>query len=169
MATRPAHLPRRDIKPKYVMEHRADWPGAQLAVQVRYAGNGKHKTQSPPSNKRGLWTPVWHDDGHAERCETYDPRDWESIELLLKHSIELGFVATDKDGRPEFRDGMPSRAWAFIDGVLHEARLTGGKTYHAFPLTVERTWPIDPHRRLDDEDVPRWTRAHGPYCREPSP
>ena len=159
MATRPTHQPRRDIKPKHVMPPDDNWEGGKLASRVRYVGNGKHKTQPPPAQLKGAWTPVWSDDGQTERCDGFNVDEWTAIEELLQQAVSRGFIAADKDGKPELREGMPTRAWAFVDDVLHEARLTGGSTYHAFPLTVKDTWPIDPHRRLAEASAPRWRRT----------
>jgi hypothetical protein len=51
-----------------------------------------------------------------------------------------------------FRGGFPSRAWVWINGVLHEARLTGAGDYHGFPINDPRQYP-EPQVRL--EEAPR--------------
>ena len=39
----------------------------------------------------------------------------------------------------DFRGIFPSRAWAFVNGILHEARLTNEVSgeYHGFPIQYE--------------------------------
>jgi hypothetical protein len=55
----------------------------------------------------------------------------------------------------EFRGDFPARAWAFINGVLHEARLNNQVSgeYHGFPVEHEVQYPKDPDRLL--KDAPR--------------
>ena len=50
----------------------------------------------------------------------------------------------------EFRGDFPSRAWVYINGVLHEARLTNQAIgeYHGFPLEYDEQFPEDPHDLL---------------------
>jgi hypothetical protein len=50
----------------------------------------------------------------------------------------------------EFRGNFPSRVWAFVNGVLHEARLTNEAAgeYHGFPLQYEDQQPKDPDHIL---------------------
>ena len=42
---------------------------------------------------------------------------------------------------PLHRGGFPSRAWVWINGVLHEAHLTGNGEYHGFPLDDPKQYP----------------------------
>lgn len=46
----------------------------------------------------------------------------------------------------EFRGDFPARVWAFVNGTLHEARLTNEQSgeYHGFPLQYEEWQPKDP-------------------------
>lgn len=157
MPRRPTSHPRRDIKPKYVLAGDTDWQGAELAARVRYEGSGKHKTYPPPPQMRGAWIPTFIDDGQTERCGHFAFDEWADVQELLRRAVAGGFVAARKNGQPDLRDdGMPSRAWAFVDDVLHEARYTNNGVYHAFPLSVRDTWPQDPYHRL--EEAPRWER-----------
>jgi hypothetical protein len=54
----------------------------------------------------------------------------------LRNAIRAGCVSS-------FRGEFPQRAWAWINGVLHEARLTNAGTgeYHGFPINDRRQYP----------------------------
>ncbi len=77
------------------------------------------------------------------KCERFAPADWPRLEETLQAAVRTGCV-------DEFRGNFPSRAWAFINGVLHEARLTNQANgeYHGFPLEYEEQRPDDPHDLL---------------------
>jgi hypothetical protein len=63
------------------------------------------------------------------------------LQRVLRRAINAGCVDV------EFRGDFPSRAWAFINDTLHEARLTNQQTgeYHGFPIDYEEQYPLDPH------------------------
>ena len=48
-----------------------------------------------------------------------------------------------------FHGGFPSRVWVWINGVLHEARLTVNGEYHGFPLDDPKQYPR-PEDRLEN-------------------
>lgn len=125
----------------------SSWQLEQLANRATFRGSGKHKTYPAPNHE---WEPVWR--GDAERCEPYQPEDWATLQSLLQQAIRDGFVDEELRGR------FPFRAWAWVDGVLHEARLTNSATgeYHAFPLSRPQLHPADPAERLSM--APRWPR-----------
>jgi hypothetical protein len=45
----------------------------------------------------------------------------------------------------EFKGKFPARLWAYVNGILHEARVTNELTgeYHGFPLAYEEDFPMD--------------------------
>jgi hypothetical protein len=62
--------------------------------------------------------------------------------------LQLAIAAPCVD--EEFRGDFPARTWAYVNGVLHEARLSNKERgeYHAFPLEYEEQKPEDPHNLL---------------------
>lgn len=59
----------------------------------------------------------------------------------------------------DFEGGYPRRVWAYVNGVLHEARLSneGNGEYHGFPLEYEEQYPHDPNnvlRNAPRADIP---------------
>ena len=66
------------------------------------------------------------------------------MQHALREAIRCGCVSR------EFRGDFPSRVWAFVNGYLHEARLTNEKSgeYHGFPLQYEEQQPKDPDHLL---------------------
>lgn len=139
----------RDIKVGTVAPWPAEGPPPQqVAATVRYEGNGEHKTYPAPN---GEWTPAWHR-GKA-RCARFDAAVWPRLQELLRRAILAQIVDRQFDGQ------FPRRAWAFINGVLHEARLTNAGTgsYHGFPLEYPEQWPDDPMNILQNaphENIP---------------
>ncbi|MCO6454743.1 MAG: hypothetical protein J5I93_05525 [Pirellulaceae bacterium] len=63
----------------------------------------------------------------------------------LRQAIGTGCIGA-------FRGDFPSRAWVWINGVLHEARLTVNGEYHGFPIDDPKQYPYPNHRL---EDAPR--------------
>jgi hypothetical protein len=115
---------------------------------VRYGGSGKHKNYPAP---HGEWVPV-HRPGTA-LCDHFDQANWPQLVQSLQEAIRRSCVQLDAD--LEF----PIRAWAFINGKLHEARITnqGSGEYHGFPLDYESQKPEDPHgllRNAPRVDIP---------------
>ena len=104
-----------------------------------YKGSGKHKNYPSPSR-------VWLIDPKtdAAKCEKFSEEDWPTLQRLLREAIESGCTAGNSD------ESFPFRAWAYINGVLHEARRTNAETgeYHAFPLDYREHHPHDPHKLL---------------------
>ena len=111
-------------------------PPAQVADRAHYRANGEHK--SYPSTQ-GLWTwvPAKVD---KTKCARYAEADWPKLTEALRAAIRAPCV------HREFRGDFPARAWAYVNGDLHEARLSneGNGEYHAFPVLYEEQWPDDP-------------------------
>jgi hypothetical protein len=57
----------------------------------------------------------------------------------------------------EADEQFPTRVWAYINGILHEAKITNSVTgeYHGMPLEYESQKPDDPHDLL--RNAPRVT------------
>ena len=70
------------------------------------------------------------------KCDVYDRRDWRRLLDALRQAIRARCVGSFSS------DGFPERAWVWINGVLHEARRTGGGNYHGFPLNDRRQYPL---------------------------
>lgn len=132
---RPAYRePKHDIKPGHIVDWPADAPApADVASCVKYAGNAEHKTYlsqaGPPAYK-------WD----KSKCDRFEPETWPLLEQALRDAIKAGCIA-------RFNGDFPSRAWAYVNGVLHEARLHNfmlGEC-HAFPIndTIQFPTPID--------------------------
>jgi hypothetical protein len=120
-----------------------DWPDGmgtpdEVAARVTYTGNPIHKSYPSPAGPPALRA-------DEAKCDVYDPADWPRLLEVLRQAIRAGCVG-------EFRGSFPSRAWGWINGVLHEARLTGGSDYHGFPVNDPRQYP-EPVDRL--ENAPR--------------
>jgi hypothetical protein len=134
-------------RPKYQRSIRrgqiVDWPQnaespEDLASRVTYTGNPMHKTYPSPAGQ-----PAWRAD--KAKCDLYDRRDWPRLRDALQRAITARCVG-------QFQGDYPSRAWVWINNVLHEARLTGQGDYHAFPLNDPRQYP-EPADRV--ENAPR--------------
>jgi hypothetical protein len=70
------------------------------------------------------------------KCDHYAEDQWPRLLEVLQAAIRAGIVS-------DFRGEFPERAWAWINGVLHEARLTNEGTgdYHGFPINDPRQYP----------------------------
>jgi len=70
------------------------------------------------------------------KCDQYAEEQWPRLLDVLRRAILAGCVSS-------FRGAFPERAWAWINGVLHEARLTNEGTgeYHGFPVNDKRQYP----------------------------
>lgn len=125
---------------------RSHTDAAEVAERVSYRGSGKHKSYPAPNHE---WEPV-HRPGTAV-CARFNPTEWHRLEEALRESIRRSCVQLEP------RRGFPTRAWAYINGTLHEARLTnqGNGEYHGFPLEYESQKPEDPHDLL--RNAPRVT------------
>ena len=123
----------------------AAWPSDaatadSVASRVSYQPNGKHKAYASPE---GRWTYIR---SSASKCDKIPEEAWPMLTELLRTAIEKECVSRN------FRGGFPARAWAYLNGKLHEARLDnqGMGTYHAFPLEYEEQFPRDPDNLLSD-------------------
>jgi hypothetical protein len=139
MAKRPKH--KHTIKPGDI----CDWPDgigtpAEVAERATYQGSSLHKTYPSPAGPPALRA-------DKAKCDPYDSADWHLLRDALRQAIRAGCVGA-------FRNGFPSRVWVWINGTLHEARLTGNGEYHGFPLDDPKHYP-SPEDRL--EDAPRVT------------
>jgi hypothetical protein len=112
-----------------------EWPPdaptpEELAKQVTYTGNPKHKTYPSPAGP-----PARRAD--AAKCDRYAVADWPKLQCALRMAIRAGCVG-------EFKGEFPFRAWVWINGVLHEARQTNRGTgdYHGFPLNDPTQYPV---------------------------
>ncbi len=105
---------------------------------MTYTGNPIHKTYPSPAGPAALRA-------DEAKCDVYSADHWPMLLDALRQAITARCVGA-------FRGEFPSRAWVWINGVLHEARLTGGGDYHGFPINDPRQYPL-PAARL--EDAPR--------------
>src|SRR5438876_11056052 len=120
-----------------------DWPESaatpeEVAARVSYTGHPIHKTYPSPAGP-----PAWRAD--EAKCDSYESHAWPMLLDALRQAIRARCVGN-------FRGDFPSRAWVWINGVLHEARLTGNGDYHGFPVNDPRQYP-EPQARL--EEAPR--------------
>jgi hypothetical protein len=125
-----------------------DWPEdvgtpEQVAARALYTGNAIHKTYPSPAGAPALRA-------DEAKCDRFEEKDWPKLRAALRAAIKARCVGA-------FRGEFPSRAWVWINGVLHEARLTGETgegegDYHGFPLDDPRQYPEPAHRL---EDAPR--------------
>ncbi len=129
------------------------WPSGKplpnsVAVRARYIASGEHKDY--PSSE-GLWVMAVKAD--KSKCDHFARSEWSRLQKVLRDAITAGCV------HEEFRGDFPARAWAFINGKLHEARLTNAENgeYHGFPLDYQEQWPDDPGNQL--RNAPRATIA----------
>jgi hypothetical protein len=130
-----------DFKPGRLIAWEADEATRQsLAEQVRYSGNGAHKTYTSPN---GEWIPCRR--RSKASCWKFDQNDWPRLVILLRRAIVAGCVAEIQKN-----SDFPFRVWAYINGTLHEARLHNAELgeYHGFPLECEEQMPIDPNGML---------------------
>ncbi|QEH36314.1 hypothetical protein OJF2_48750 [Aquisphaera giovannonii] len=133
MARRPDH--KHGIKRGRIRE----WPDgvgtpAEVAARISYVGSAQHKTYDSPAGP-----PAFKAD--KAKCDRYRREDWPLLRGALRDAILAGSLG-------EFRGQFPSRAWAWINDVLHEARLTNPATgeYHGFPINDPRQYPEPPER-----------------------
>ena len=138
---RPAHA----FKPGRIDNWSDHTPTApEIAERVSYGGNGKHKRYPAPN---GEWTPR-HRPGTAE-CQQFAEADWPQLIEVLREAIRRSCVELEPERE------FPRRAWAYINGQLHEARITNSQSgeYHGFPLDYESQMPDDPCKLL--KNAPR--------------
>jgi len=125
-----------------------DWPeGAatpeDVASRVTYTGSAIHKTYPSPAGPSALRA-------DEAKCDFYPPEVWPQLLDALRQAIRARCVGS-------FRGEFPSRAWIWVNGVLHEARLGGNGDYHGFPINDPRQYP-EPARRV--EEAPRVEIPH---------
>jgi len=113
-----------------------------VAKKVSYRGNPQHKT----SGRR----PAYRHWGDKNRCEKVTSSHQAELETALRDAIRRRVVHWDLSQSTRF----PGRVWAYVNDVLHEARLTnrGNGEYHGFPIKAICA-PRDPAGRL--EEAPR--------------
>jgi hypothetical protein len=140
-----------DFKPGSI----APWPPGKpppesIAQRAQYVASGEHKDYPSPD---GLWTVVAKVD--KAKCARFARTEWHRLQEVLREAISAPCVHV------EFRGDFPARAWAFINGDLHEARLSnrGNGEYHGFPLEYQEQWPDDPNDLL--RNAPRVSIALG--------
>jgi hypothetical protein len=147
MAQLPKHRRTRTIKPGRVddwpLSHR---PLAELSKLVKYKPSGKHKDYAPPNDE---WVPNHRGKNH--KCDRFDTAEWGKLQTILQEAICAGCIQYDP------KCPLPTRVWALVNNVLHEARLSnqGLGEYHGFPLLEKSQWPRDPNNRL--KEAPRVT------------
>lgn len=154
MARRPTHQrPAKDIKPGRVGSWPLDGPEpSELARRVRYIASGEHKNHPPPTGlPRELWTMSLKSD--KSKCDKFSADGWGTLQQALHDAIVACCVSDDFDGQ------FPKRVWAYVNGVLHEARLSNRDqgVYHGFPLEYPEQFPVDPSNAL--RNAPRVTVA----------
>jgi hypothetical protein len=126
-----------------------DWPPDAdppdvVASKVKYFGDPVHKTY------RSFGRPAaWRLGRDKTQCDHFSDEYWHLLQDVLVQAIITGYVSGEFDG------GFPKRAWAWINGVLHEARLTnqGSGEYHGFPLELEVHYPEPTHRLRNAPNV----------------
>lgn len=113
-----------------------EWPRntsapQEVAARVTYTGSTLHKTHPSPAVP-----PAYRRRNHKSKCDRYAEEDWPRILRALQEAIGAMCVS-------HFQSEFPSRAWIWINDVLHEARLTNEKTgdYHGFPIDDPRDYP----------------------------
>lgn len=96
---------------------------------MTYTGNPIHKSYPSPAGPPALRA-------DEAKCDQYAREDWHKLLSALRDAIQARCVGS-------FRGAFPSRAWVWINGVLHEARLTNEATgdYHGFPINDPRQYP----------------------------
>jgi hypothetical protein len=114
-------------------------PREEVAQRARYVGSPEHKTYPSRAGQ-----PRWGTRSDKARCDRFGEEDWPRLQAVLREAILNSCV--DK----EFRGTFPARVWAFINGVLQEARLTNqvNGEYHGFPVEQEIQYPKDPDQLL---------------------
>ena len=110
-----------------------------MAKLASYAASGEHKDYPSPD---GSWVRAHHAD--KAKCAHFARREWARLQESLREAIAAGCVDE------EFRGDFPTRVWAYVNGVLHEARLSNRSTgeYHGFPLEYPEQMPSDPANLL---------------------
>ena len=139
--------PERDFKPGRVDKWGDHVPSAEeVASRVQYGGSGKHKNYPAPHRE---WEPVLRPG--TSGCARFDQSEWPRLVETLREAIRRSCVQLDP--QKEF----PTRVWAYINGKLHEAKITnqGNGEYHGFPLEYASQEPDDPHDLL--RNAPRVT------------
>src|SRR5262245_60910545 len=91
------------------------WPVAaprpeDVAALATFNGDNEHKTYDSPAGPPALKC-------DKAKCDQYEVSQWSNLQSVLRDAIMSGCVGP-------FRGDFPYRAWAYINGVLHEARLT---------------------------------------------
>jgi hypothetical protein len=122
-----------------------DWPDGvgtpdEVAARVTYRGSPLHKTYPSPAGPPALRA-------DEAKCDLYETTHWPMLLDALQQAIRARCIGA-------FRGAFPTRAWVWINGVLHETRLTGNGEYHGFPLDDPKQYPR-PEDRL--ENAPRVT------------
>lgn len=117
------------------------WPYAgdeELIARAHYQADGKHKSYA---------SPAWGQVGRAEgpRCPVFSHEAWPVIRTALQDALRAGAVEFH-----ERRGPFPTRAWAFINGELYEAKQSNQESgmFHGFPLVHPQHFPKDPEGRL---------------------
>lgn len=122
----------------------ARWPNERpppqsIARRAVYRPDGAHKDYPSPTRQ-------WEFNPRTDKakCAHYREDQWPQLVAVLRAAIAAPVVSA------EFRGEFPARAWAYVNGRLHEARLTNPETgeYHGFPLTYEEQYPDDPEGLL---------------------
>ncbi len=111
-------------------------PPEEIARRVRYRGNPAHKSH-PFSGEPPKWRCRRSD---KSKCDHFSEPAVKRFGELIAKAILSGCVHV------EFKGGFPKRVWAYVNGKLHEARLTNPATgeYHGFPIEYEEQEPDDP-------------------------
>jgi hypothetical protein len=127
------------------------WPAngpsqVEVSGRVHYIPNGEHKNYPSPTN---AW--IFGPKKDKSLCLRYPQEAWPQLTAGLRTAIAGPCISE------EFRSVFPARAWIYVDGLLHEVRLsseTNGE-YHGFPVEYQEAYPEDPQGKL--KDCPRVT------------
>lgn len=139
---------RRGVKPGRFRDWPTDAEAPEVvAARAEYAGSALHKTYPSPAGP-----PAYRAD--KAKCGVFREQVWPQLRDALRRAIRERSVG-------EFRGRFPGRAWVFVHGVLHEARLQNEEKgeYHGFPIQDPRQYPLPKERlaSVPNVDIPfRW-------------
>ncbi|MGA1984552.1 MAG: hypothetical protein ABSG84_19065 [Acidobacteriaceae bacterium] len=120
----------------------ADKPKQQdVAERASYIPSGEHKNYTSDT---GAWTMSAR--SSRTLCKKYTPKEFARFNEGVEKAVGGACISS------EFRGDFPSRAWIWVDTVLHELRLSNEVLghYHAFPINYGEDYPEDPLGKMKD-------------------
>lgn len=115
----------------------------EVAQRADLRGNTEHKTYPSQFGPPAIFS-------DKTKCDRYRNEDWPRLVEALRLAIQSRSVGI-------FRGDFPSRAWVWINGVLHEARLENQELghYHGFPLDPpDYPLPMDRLKGVPHVEIP---------------